>query len=58
MDEVQRSGISVTITKHRRPVARLVPAGPSDAGFCGSLAGSVLSEGDLLKPIDEAWDAE
>lgn len=58
MDEVQRSGISVTITKHRRPVARLVPARQSDAGFCGSLAGRIVSESDLVSPIDERWEAD
>lgn len=57
MDEVERRGIEVTITKHRRPVARLVPA-RSPGAFCGSMKGSILWEGDLIGPIDIEWEAE
>lgn len=57
MDEVERLGIEVVITKHRRPVVRLVPAHPRGA-FCGSLRGLVLSEKDLVEPVDVEWEAD
>ncbi len=56
MDEVERQGIEVTITKHRRPVARLVPA-RAPGVFCGSMKDSILWEGDLISPIDVEWEA-
>lgn len=58
MDEVERSGKEIVITKHRKPVARLVPVDPGNEGFCGSLKGMVLKEGDLISPIDVEWDAD
>lgn len=57
MDEVQRTGESVTITKHRKPVARLVPVPTSrTGGFIGCLAGEAIILGDIVGPIDgEEW---
>jgi prevent-host-death family protein len=52
LDEVQRTGAEVTITKHRKPVARVVPAAHEKTPFCGSLKGSVLYEGDIVSPVD------
>ena len=56
LDEVARSRRPLTITKHGKPVARLVPM-PPDTELFGALAGSVLREGDLCSPIDTEWDA-
>ena len=58
MDEVERLGTEVTITKHRKPVARLVPAASRVGPFCGSLKGAVLEEGDLVSPIDVEWGSD
>ncbi len=58
MDEVDRLGIEVTITKHRRPVARLVPAARSTAGFCGSLKDLIVEHGDLVGSVDVSWEAD
>ena len=58
MDEVERLGIEVTITKHRRPVAKLIPASDETKGFCGSLPGSIVWAGDLISPIGEVWEAD
>ncbi len=57
MDEVHKLGVSVTITKHRRPVAKLIPAQALEARFCGLLKGLVLKQGDIVSPIDVDWDA-
>jgi prevent-host-death family protein len=58
MGEVERLGTEIVITKHRKPVARLVPARISSRRFCGSLAGMVTAEKDLIGPIGVPWTAD
>ena len=58
MNEVERLGTEITITKHRKPVARLVPARAATQRFCGSLAGMILFEGDLVSPTGVRWTAD
>lgn len=59
MDEVERLGTEVVITKHRKPVARLIPFGSELRGFSGSLKGMVLDDKtDLLSPIEVEWTAD
>ena len=57
MDDVERSGKEVVITKHRRPVAKLVPMEPKQ-GFVGSMKGMVRWYGDIISPIDVEWTAD
>lgn len=56
LDEVARGRRPLIITKHGKPVAKLVPI-PQDTQLFGALAGSVLREGDIQSPIDTPWDA-
>ena len=58
MDEVERLGTEIVITRHRKPVARLVSVRGSAVGFCGSLEGMVLDERDLVSPIGIPWEAD
>lgn len=58
MDEVERTGAEVVITKHRRPVARLVRARQDVSLFCGSLKGAIAYEGDITSPVDVEWSAD
>jgi len=58
MSEVERLGIEITITKHRKPVARLVPVQSKGTSFCGSLKGMIIYEGDIVSPIDVEWTAD
>lgn len=48
----------IVITKHGRPVAKLVPAGPARKGWFGSLAGTIEILGDIESPAEtaEAWN--
>jgi prevent-host-death family protein len=46
LDEVGPEGI--VITKHGKPVARLIPIEVESSGLFGSLAGEVVIKGDLL----------
>lgn len=61
LDEVARGGLIVTILKHGRPVAQLVPPAPWHAGYPqDDLAGTVDILGDIVEPALEpgAWDVE
>jgi len=56
LDEVARTKSAVVITKRGRPVAKLVPCGPSPVGR--GLAGSVLKEVGNPFGTREPWDAD
>jgi len=56
MDEVARTGKSVTITKRGRPVAELKPVPPKRTSIIGAMEGSVLYE-DMVRPLDVEWEA-
>jgi len=48
-------GSEIFITKHGRPVARLVPvAGPMPSAY-GALHGSSRQIGDVIGPDPEVW---
>lgn len=55
INEVDRLKTEVVITRHNRPMARLVPV-EAPPGFCGSLAGMIKEEHDLISPIDLTWE--
>jgi prevent-host-death family protein len=58
MDEVARTGQSVTITKRGEPVADLVPHGARQRPeLFGIWKGKVEIIGDIISPIDVEWDA-
>ena len=58
MDEVATSGQDVIVTKRGRPIARLAPlARSTEQDLFGCMAGSVQVQGDLLAPLEDAWDA-
>ncbi|MBA3976365.1 MAG: type II toxin-antitoxin system prevent-host-death family antitoxin [Candidatus Solibacter sp.] len=55
LDQLPDEGI--VITKHGKPVARLLPEGRSCADLIGSMKGSIKVNGDILS-TGAAWDAE
>jgi len=58
IDEVAASGQSVLLTKRGRPVARVVPIGPSDSRpVFGLLKGSAQWTAPLYS-TQEHWNAE
>jgi prevent-host-death family protein len=60
LDEVARTGESLMILKHGRPVAVLGPAtAVTEKSPQESLAGTVDIVGDIVAPVlpPEAWDA-
>lgn len=56
MDKVAKDRQPLTITKHGKPVAQLVPV-PAERNIIGAMRGSVLWEGDIISPIDVEWEA-
>ena len=57
MDEVERTGQSVVITKNGKPVAELVRHRPRKRNARGILKGRLLVTGDIMSPIDVEWKA-
>jgi prevent-host-death family protein len=61
LDEVARSGESITITKRGKPVAQLVPVRPSNLRYPqDALRGTVQVLGDIVSPVlpSSEWEAE
>ena len=55
MDEVQAKRETVVITKHGRPVAKLVPAGKDTDEIYNFLRGKGTVIGDVISPAVEDW---
>ncbi len=57
MDEVARTGQTLVITKHGKPVAQLVPMPAQARSEFGYMKNTVRIKGDVVGPIDEEWSA-
>lgn len=57
MDIVKRTRIPITITKHGKPVARLVPVEGENIQFFGCMKDTMSVTGDIISPIDVEWEA-
>lgn len=58
MDQVRESGEPVLITKHGKPVAKLVPAQNNADDIFGYMAGKVKVVGDIVGPVTPLEDWE
>ena len=58
MDKVANSGEPIVITKHGKPVAKLVPAEKPVDDIFGHMAGKVKIVGDIVRPITPLEDWE
>ena len=60
MDEVLQSGEPVLITKHGKPVAKLVPADSDADDIFGYMAGKAKIVGDIVGPVIplEDWECK
>ncbi len=56
LDDVALQRGTLIITKHGKPVAKLVPVEPEQQLF-GSMKGSVISATDIISTIDIEWEA-
>ena len=55
LDQVDPEGI--VITKHGRPVAKLIPFATDSSSLIGALAGKVRIKGDIMS-TGASWHAE
>lgn len=58
MDDVKVKGEEIVITKHGKPVAKLVPFIEKPSPIFGFLKNSVTIAGDIVSPLDEKWEAD
>ena len=59
MDEVNRTREDIIITKHGKPVAKLVPAKNKEpVHVFGFLKGTISKQEDIINPVDEQWEAD
>lgn len=59
MDKVKATGAEYVITKHGKPVAKLVPCSPlKKKPFFGSMKGSLLKYERPFDPIDGEYDID
>ena len=58
INEVAQSRSIVIVTKYGKPVAKLVPFDTNKDINDKPLRGSVTFLGDVISPIDEAWEGD
>lgn len=56
LDEVARTGQVLVITKHKRPVARVVPA--ESPGTLRDSVRFLVSDEELIAPLPDIWEAD
>ena len=57
MDRVRETGVEYVVTKHGKPVAKLVPySNPEKKPFFGSMKGTVISYERPFDPVDGEYD--
>ena len=57
MDEVARTGQSIVITKHGKPVAQLVPIPAQPESLFGYMKNTLNIKGDVVASLREEWSA-
>ena len=57
MDEVQKYHGEIIVTKHGKPIARLVPidSKPKKKTLFGYMKGTVVIKGDIVSPNHDVW---
>ncbi|HED14438.1 MAG TPA: type II toxin-antitoxin system Phd/YefM family antitoxin [Gammaproteobacteria bacterium] len=58
MDKINETGEEIIITKNGRPVSRLLPYRNKPKTLFGLHSASVHAGDNLIKPLNEQWDAE
>ena len=59
MDEVSSTGEPVVVTKHGKPVVKVVPVEPLDDDIFGYMTGRAKVVGDLIEPAadPDEWES-
>lgn len=56
MDEVQRTGVELVVTKHGTAIVRIVPLERRVPSAYGCMAGTATVTGDIVGPAPEIWE--
>ena len=58
ISDIAKKRAAVVITKHGRPVARIVPLDDEEpTSLFGFAKGGVTIHGDIVEPLDVVWEA-
>jgi antitoxin (DNA-binding transcriptional repressor) of toxin-antitoxin stability system len=52
-----RTGVPITITKHGKPVAQLVPVPGQTESLFGYMKNTLTIKGDIVSAVREEWSA-
>ena len=59
LDNLSKSKESIIVTKRGKPLVKIIPfESPEKKQIPGLLADTNVFEGDILSPIDEAWNVD
>jgi prevent-host-death family protein len=60
LEEVDKTKVSLRVTKRGRPIAEVIPASPSivEGNWLGSMSDSTEIKGDLMSPVIEIHEIE
>jgi prevent-host-death family protein len=56
MDQVKQDRREIVITKHGKPIVKLVPYEDEIPSLYGCMKGRAKILGDIISPIDVKWD--
>jgi prevent-host-death family protein len=57
IDDVAKRRATVIVTKHGRPVAKIVPLPAKRGGLFGFARGMLTVRGDIVQPVDVEWES-
>ncbi len=57
IDNVAQTHEPIIITKHGKPLVKVVPLDNDKTKYDKPLKGTVMFVGDIISPIDEEWTA-
>jgi prevent-host-death family protein len=58
IDEVSHSRVPIIVTKHGKPLAKLIPYLEEPVSLFGCMKDSVVIYGNILDGTGEAWEAD
>lgn len=58
LDEVGNRHLELIITKHGKPLARLIPIEDEHFSLFGCMKNSAVIKGDIVSGTDEEWEAD
>jgi len=57
LEEVRATRQPLLVTRHGKPVVEISPYVPKNAARVNPLKGSIVSQDDLISPLEENWDS-